>query len=196
MIDLPLIEEIKRSIPGLEKNWSKYEPMLREKRIPAKTVLIQKGEITKTIYIVKKGCLRVWFDDEGKDITIAFIFENTPVASLYSYRGKGITSAFILESLEPTELYFITGQDAERIYRENEGVVEYLLEFAMERFDAYMVLFLSRIRDSPEQRYLNLVKQKPDILARVPQHYIASYLGITPVSLSRIRNRVWKEYKL
>ncbi|EQA43243.1 hypothetical protein LEP1GSC050_1702 [Leptospira broomii serovar Hurstbridge str. 5399] len=98
--------------------------------------------------------------------------------------------------MEPTELYFITEQDAAQIYRENEGIVEYLREFAMERFDAYMVLFLSRIRDSPEQRYLNLVKQQPDILTRVPQHYIASYLGITPVSLSRIRNRVWKEHKL
>ncbi|EQA43421.1 hypothetical protein LEP1GSC050_1703 [Leptospira broomii serovar Hurstbridge str. 5399] len=78
MINLHLIEEIKRKIPELEKNWSKYEPKFREMKIPAKTVLIRKGEFTKTIYIVKKGCLRLWFDGQGKDITIGFFFENRP----------------------------------------------------------------------------------------------------------------------
>ena len=58
-----------------------------------------------------------------------------------------------------------------------------------ERLMYYQKLFLSRIKNSPEERYNELVKQSPHILQRVPQHYIASFLGITSVSLSRIRNR-------
>ena len=53
----------------------------------------------------------------------------------------------------------------------------------------YQRLFLSRIKDNPQNRYEDLAEQRPEILQRIPQHYIASYLGITPVSLSRIRNR-------
>ncbi|PJZ58245.1 Crp/Fnr family transcriptional regulator [Leptospira barantonii] len=193
--DLPFIENLKRRIPGLEKNWSRYKTMLRERKIPPKTVLIRRGEDNKSIFIVRKGCLRIWFDDDGKDITIAFFFENRVIGSLHSYRGTTASSQFLLESVEPTELYEISGEDAATLYRENDEFKEYLLEYTLERFDTYMRLFLSRIRESPERRYLNLIKEQPDIISRVPQHYIASYLGITPVSLSRIRNRVWKEHK-
>ncbi|AYV54061.1 Crp/Fnr family transcriptional regulator [Leptospira kmetyi] len=193
--DLPFIENLKRRIPGLEKNWSRYKNMLRERKIPPKTVLIRRGEYNKSIFIVRKGCLRIWFDDDGKDITIAFFFENRVIGSLHSYRGTQAASQFLLESVEATELYEISGEDAATLYRENDEFKEYLLEYTLERFDTYMRLFLSRIRESPERRYLNLIKEQPDIISRVPQHYIASYLGITPVSLSRIRNRVWKEHK-
>lgn len=62
-------------------------------------------------------------------------------------------------------------------------------EKIIERFSFYQHLFLSRIKNTPQQRYEELLKEYPNIIQRVPQHYIASYLGITPVSLSRIRNR-------
>ncbi|HPI20504.1 MAG TPA: Crp/Fnr family transcriptional regulator, partial [Candidatus Kapabacteria bacterium] len=62
-------------------------------------------------------------------------------------------------------------------------------KYLFQRFRNYANLFLSRIKDSPQERYEELIKNHPEILQRIPQHYIASYLGITPVSLSRIRNR-------
>ncbi len=62
-------------------------------------------------------------------------------------------------------------------------------EKLIERFHVYQQLFLSRIKNTPQQRYEELLKEYPGIVQRVPQHYIASYLGITPVSLSRIRSR-------
>ncbi len=196
MSELPIIEYVKKRIPGLEENWHKYKHMLQEKTVPAKTILITKGQHTKDIFIVRKGCLRLCFDDEGKDITMAFFFENRAVTSLHTYRGTVKTSKLSIESIEPTDLYIIKEEDALKLYQEMEEVKEYLLEYVMERFDAYLTLFLSRIKDSPEERYLNLIKEQPDLINRIPQHYIASYLGITPVSLSRIRNRVWKEHKL
>lgn len=62
-------------------------------------------------------------------------------------------------------------------------------EILYRRFYHYQKLFLSRIKNSPQRRYEELIKENPEIFKRVPHHYIASYLGITPVSLSRIRNK-------
>ncbi|GAA4178282.1 hypothetical protein [Sphingobacterium ginsenosidimutans] len=62
-------------------------------------------------------------------------------------------------------------------------------DLTLDRLLFYQKLFLLRIKDKPQKRYEELLKQRPEVLQRIPQHYIASYLGITPVSLSRIRNR-------
>ena len=75
-------------------------------------------------------------------------------------------------------------------YLERHGELQKeLAEFALSRMIDYSHLFLSRIKDTPQERYENLVAEHPEIISRIPQHFIASYLGITPVSLSRIRSR-------
>ena len=69
---------------------------------------------------------------------------------------------------------------------------EFVSKVLEERFVSLYEFFTAQILDSPEERYLNLQKERPDLLNRIPQHQIATFLGITPVSLSRIRNRVTK----
>ena len=71
-----------------------------------------------------------------------------------------------------------------------DGFLKALIGISFERQRHYMNEFLSRIRDTPQQRYLNLLKERPHIVRRIPQHYIASYLGITSVHLSRIKNKL------
>ncbi len=70
---------------------------------------------------------------------------------------------------------------------------EFVRKVLEERFVALHEVFTSQILDSPEQRYLNLQKENPELLNRIPQHQIATFLGITPTSLSRIRNRITKK---
>jgi len=70
-----------------------------------------------------------------------------------------------------------------------------MLDFIAGRQFHYMKQLISFIKDKPQDRYLNLLRDHPEIVQRVPQHYIASYLGITPVSLSRIRNKLLKNGK-
>lgn len=156
--------------------------------IPQKTILLEEGKIADRIYLIRKGCLRLFFYNEGKDITFQFFFENDFVASFDSLY-KGTPSMFSLESLEPSEVISIS---KETFYSkiENSPSLRLLYEGKIiERFSFYQHLFLSRIKNTPQQRYEELLKEYPNIIQRVPQHYIASYLGITPVSLSRIRNR-------
>jgi predicted choloylglycine hydrolase len=75
------------------------------------------------------------------------------------------------------------------LYKEFPQLKEGFQEILFQRFRNYAQLFLSRIKDSPQERYRDLLTNHPEIIKRIPQHYIASYLGITPISLSRIRNR-------
>lgn len=156
--------------------------------VPSKTILLEEGQIAEKLYLIRKGCLRLFFYDEGKDITFQFFFEGDFVASFDSLY-KRTPSLFYLESIEPTELTAIRREDFYNLINNNLSFRQLYEEKLIDRFHAYQQLFLSRIRNTPQQRYEELLQEYPHIIQRVPQHYIASYLGITPVFLSRIRNR-------
>lgn len=156
--------------------------------IPSKTVLLEEGKVARKLYFVRKGCLRLFFYNAGKDITFQFFFEGDFVASFDSLY-KRTPSLFFLESIEPTEVQVIKRDDFFSLIEHNLSLRLQYEEKLIDRFHTYQQLFLSRIRNTPQQRYEELLKEYPNIIKRVPQHYIASYLGITPVSLSRIRNR-------
>lgn len=96
---------------------------------------------------------------------------------------------FSLESIEPCVILSISQKHFQFIMDNSPEIKNEIDEQIFQRLLVYQQLFLSRIKDNPEKRYKELLVKYPKILQRVPQHYIASYLGITAVSLSRIRNR-------
>jgi CRP-like cAMP-binding protein len=183
MID-KLIEKIKEN----EENWFLFKDSFVEFEIPVRTILLHDGETSTHIFVVKKGCLRQWFNKDGKDITLQFFFENQPVASIDSFLNNR-PSMFTIESIEPSTIISISKETFDKLNSIYPEFREKLNEYLFQRFSNYAQLFLSRIKDSPKERYDDLVKNHPEIIQRVSQYYIASYLGITPVSLSRIRNR-------
>jgi len=178
----------------LQGQWEKYESYYHRLEVPARTILLNEGDVSKKAYLIEKGCLRVWFNNKGKDVTFQFFFENEGVSSIESFR-RGTPSLCTLETIEPCVLHWIHKKDLDRIMKELNAIPEIreqLSDIFLDRQINYMGHLMSFIRDTPKERYLNLLKEKPHIIRRVPQHYIASYLGITPVSLSRIRNAVNK----
>lgn len=156
--------------------------------VPSKTILLEEGKVAEKLYLIRKGCMRLFFYQDGKDITFQFFFEGDFVASFDSLH-KRTPSLFYLESIEPTELTAIKREDFYTLIDHDLSLRQLYEEKLIDRFHTYQRLFLSRIKNTPQQRYEELLKEYPHIIQRVPQHYIASYLGITPVSLSRIRNR-------
>ena len=157
--------------------------------VPAKTLLLAQDRIADRLYLIRKGALRLFFaDGSGQEISFQFFFEGDMVASFASlYRRE--PSLFSLESIEPTTLS-VHGRDELFARIETTPAIRRAYEEKLaDRFRSYQRLFLSRITKTPRQRYEALLEERPDIVRRVPQHYLASYLGITPVSLSRIRNR-------
>lgn len=168
--------------------WNKFKHLFKREEIPAKTTLLSEGEISKKAFYIEQGCLRICFNNNGKDITFQFFFEGESVSSIESFRTNQ-PSLFTIESIESCILYSISKKDLQSIIETSTEIKKTVEEHTFQRLLFYQKLFLSRIKDNPEKRYLELLKTNPKILLRVPQHYIASYLGITSVSLSRIRNR-------
>lgn len=168
--------------------WEEYAHLYEEIEVPPRTILLREGAISRSAYFIKKGCLRLSFNDDGKDITFQFFFEGYGVSSFESFR-TGRPSLFSIETVEPSTLLVISKSNHDWLLAEAPGYKNAVEEAIYQRLEHYCRLFLSRIRDTPKKRYEDLVKEHPEAIRRIPQHFIASYLGITPVSLSRIRNK-------
>lgn len=168
--------------------WKVIEPLAKKKEFPKKYRLLNEGDISKHLLLIEKGCVRSWFNNDGDDITFQFFFEGSFVSSLESFR-KSKPSLFNLETIEPTILHMIHRDDLAAAAEKFAELKDAINELLFSRLYHYQKLFLSRIKNSPQHRYEELIEENPEIFKRVPQHYIASYLGITPVSLSRIRNK-------
>ncbi|HEY5464189.1 MAG TPA: Crp/Fnr family transcriptional regulator [Hanamia sp.] len=189
-----MFEQFRNNFRFSDDKWNDYSSRFKRMVVPAKTILLKEGEVSKKMFLVEKGCVRVGFNNNGTDLTFQFFFENSTVASLESFK-KQLPSQLFIETIEPSVLWYVNKKDVDIIIAEiNEIPVmrEKFLDVVFERTFDYMKHFLSFIKDTPSQRYVNLVKDNPQIIKRVPQHYIASYLGITTVHLSRIKSKLAK----
>lgn len=169
--------------------------MQERRRVPARTVLLREGKKAQHYYFIEQGCLRVWFNNKGKDTTVQFFFEGDGVSSIESVL-QNTPSAFTIETIEPATLQVLPREVFIQLIGELESEPEFLralLAISFDRQRHYMNEFLSRLRDTPEERYAGLLQERPHIVKRVQQHYIASYLGISPVHLSRIKNKLNKK---
>ncbi|MCL9806200.1 Crp/Fnr family transcriptional regulator [Flavobacterium amniphilum] len=183
-----MLTNLFKAFPKLKNIVEKYQNFWYEEYLPAKHTLLNEGDVSNTLYFIVKGCIRLSNNYNGKEITIQFFFENEFVSSFESY-FKNTPSAFSIETIEECRLLVIKKENWRTILDENPAFKELFVEFTSDRFINYIHHFLSYIQEKPEERYLNLIKNKSHILQRVPLQYIASYLGITTVSLSRIRAR-------
>ena len=157
------------------------------------TYLLKEGQYSTESFFVLKGCIRTFYSVDGNERTTEFYTEM-----------EGLSSPCII-SKQPSELYISCVEDSflsvSEVAMEAEIfekfpkfeslcriLSEQLLAKNQRSFDDYKT-------SSPEQRYLNLLKNRPDLLQRVPQHQLASYLGIKPQSLSRLRARIVEKKK-
>lgn len=175
------------NIPG--PLWRPYADLFKPIAVSAKTMLLREGEVSRKAYYIEKGCIRSWFNKEGRDITFQFFFEGRAVSSVESYRGN-VPGFFNIETIETSLLNVLSKKDFDFILKDSKPIREFIEQNTFKRMIHYQKLFLSFIKDSPQERYEALLKEHPQILQRVPQYYIASYLGISAVHLSRIRSRV------
>ncbi|MEN2488922.1 Crp/Fnr family transcriptional regulator [Flavobacterium sp. B11] len=187
-----MFSQFRNKFPLTDQKWNEYIGYFNRIEVPAKTTLLEEGEVSKKLYIIEKGCIRVWFNNNGKDLTTQFFFENESVASIESFMKK-LPSPTNIETIEPSVLWWIHKNDLDKILEEIKEIPvmrDSLINKLFERTFDYMKYFVSFIKDSPAERYVNLIQQRPQIILRVPQHYIASYLGITTVHLSRLKSKL------
>jgi CRP-like cAMP-binding protein len=144
------------------------------------------GHTCKTIYFIKKGVARIYYFKDGIDITERFFFENSIIARVESlFTGKPSRKA--IQILEDAQIIAINSTQLFKLY-DTFPEIERLFR---KIFEAAYVETVNRIEGmqfhSAEERYKALLTEAPNVLMRVPLKHVASYLGITQVSLSRIR---------
>jgi CRP-like cAMP-binding protein len=177
------------------ETWLALESKLYYKKLPAKTFFTKIGEVEDEIGFVISGSLRHYYEKGDGERTTYFYFENHLLSSYISFIHQQ-PSLLAIETLEDTELLCFNYSTMQELYTGFQDwqifgrkVAEYLAIGLEERM-------VSLLLKSPEERYIELLESnKKKITERIPQQYIASYLGITPVSLSRIRNRIHKMKK-
>ncbi|HEX6847160.1 MAG TPA: Crp/Fnr family transcriptional regulator [Chitinophagaceae bacterium] len=157
-----------------------------EVKIKKNEILQPIGHTCKTIYFINKGLARIYYLKDGIDITESFTAENNLIARVESlFTGRPSTKA--IQVLEDTDLTAINATKLFKLYDQFHDIERVFRKI----FEAGYVETINRIESiqfhTAEERYRSLLHEAPDILKRVPLKYIASYLGITQVSLSRIR---------
>ncbi|MDX2245954.1 MAG: Crp/Fnr family transcriptional regulator [Bacteroidia bacterium] len=144
------------------------------------------GHTCRTVYFIKKGAARIYYYKDGNDITECFVFENNIIARVESL-FSGQPSKKAIEILEDAELIAIHSTALFKLYDTFPDIERLFRKI----FEAAYVDTVNRVESiqfhTAEERYLALLNEMPNVLQRVPLKHIASYLGITQVSLSRIR---------
>ena len=155
------------------------------------TILLKEGDIPRECYLVFKGCIRSYLVKDGEERTIEFYTEDQPVSPLNI--GKKTPSEYYLECIEDTVACMSTPEHESDMFQKFPQlesacriVTEAMIADIQASFASYRVA-------SAEDRYLKLLKDRPNLVQRVPQYQLASYLGIKPESLSRIRKRLGKK---
>jgi CRP-like cAMP-binding protein len=172
--------------------WERIRESFSYKEVPAKHFLVSIGEIERKAYFVLKGIIRLFcLNPKGEEVTVFLFQENLFCSSYESFLTEN-PSQQALETLEPCSLLYIEKEDLDKLYHLVPKMQVIARVVAEQRFINSQRIFSSQIMLTPEQRYLQFEKVHGELLLRVPQHIIASFLGVTPVSLSRIRNRVSK----
>lgn len=151
-------------------------------------IIVKEGQVCNLCYFVLKGCLRQYIIQDGIEKTIGIYTENQAV-NYYSNQIEQQSDSY-LASVEDSVLLIGNPEKDEEIFIKFPVLSDVTRRMIESDFGKTQNTLAKIIISSPEQRYLNLINERPDLLQRVPQHIIASFLGITPESLSRIRKRL------
>ena len=164
--------------------------VMRPQHFPAKSYLLREGEICRFEAFVTNGCLRKYCIDEGgHEVNLQFAPEEWWISDLTSFTEETPSKLFI-QAMEDSEVLMINHADKEDMFRKIPAL-ERMFRLMLQRSHATMQeRFVSILTQPAEERYLDFLNKYPGIMNRVAQHHIASYLGMTPEFLSKVRKRV------
>ena len=185
-----IIQSIK-SIASLNEAEEKaFLSILEVKTFKKKEFLLQEGKVCNKITFVNNGIMRLFYNVEGVENTVQFFFGDSWYTDYASFL-TGQPTIENMQALEPCEIVQFKKEDLYKLYDKFPVFDRVGRVMAENAYLAVAALNKMKTNEDPQERYLNLIKQRREIIKNVPQHYIASYLGIKPESLSRIRKRIF-----
>jgi len=189
MFDL-LYQKINEKITLTEEEFNLCKTLFSPKKLRKKQYILQEGDVCKYNIFVTKGLLRSYtIDDKGNEHILQFALEGWWTADLYSFFTEE-PSLFNIEALEDSELLLITRPSWESLLQQLPAFERYFRILIQNSLIATQRRLMDSLSETAERKYLKFMKTYPESVQRVPQHMIASYLGITRETLSRLRRDI------
>ena len=162
---------------------------MQEIKLDKNATLLKTGKVENYLYFISKGIIRLYISKVESDLTFGFLFENEFVTGYDSFLTQ-MPSEYEIETLTESVLWRISKKDLVEVYeRINNGNI-IGLKMAENMFLIKSKREISLLSKTAEERYLDLFIDRPKLLQKIPLKYIASYIGVTPQALSRIRKRI------
>ncbi len=186
----PLLENIKRYIKLEPADEQQFTAIVRKTRLKKRQFLVQPGFVCQSQSYVLKGALRSYFvNAEGQEHTIQFAIEDWFISDFSSYISQSPASLFV-EALEDSVILQIDYENVEQLCANNAKFEHFFRVVAQKSFAFSQRRVLSNLGLSAEERYLEFAGMYPQIVQRVPQYALASYLGMTPEFLSKLKSKL------
>ena len=183
-------KNVNRSVTFSKAELDIFHALLEHRTVPKKTYLLREGEVCNFEAYVIKGCVRTFYiDQNGSEVIIQFGIEDWWLGDVASFHDQ-VPSKLFIETLEDSELLVFSPQTKEELLMKVPKFERVFRLLIQRNLSATLNRLVKTIAQNGEQKYLDFISRYPTIPQRVPQHYIASYLGITPEFLSKIRKRL------
>ncbi|MFT3823820.1 MAG: cyclic nucleotide-binding domain-containing protein [Chitinophagaceae bacterium] len=176
-------------VPFSDKDWAIFFSKLQRVEVPGKTLLLKTGQKEQYLSFIEQGIVRFFIPKEENDVTFSFSFSNTFVSAYDSFLTQS-PSTYDVETIADTILWRVTWQHLQEIYKESD-MGQLIGRYAAE--DIFLKKAkreLQLLTQTAEELYLHLLTEQPHLVQQIPLKYLASYIGITPQALSRIRKRI------
>ena len=164
----------------------------KRKPIKKNDHILRQGDTCKDFVFVDKGCLRLYYLKDGIEVSVWFAFQPSSAIDVYSFISEK-PSDYFLQAIEDSEVLYLPKTELKKMYQTHPKMQEMMRNY----WEAVLLDLISRFTaletDSAEKRYLDLINNT-DYLATIPQKYLASFIGVTPTSLSRIRKKIIKDH--
>jgi CRP-like cAMP-binding protein len=194
MFDL-IIKNISRFITLTPEEQQYFISILKVKKLKKKQYLLQEGDTVRHEYFVNKGCLRTYsIDEKGQEHIIQFAIEDWWTGDMYSFLTQ-TPARYTIDAIEDSELLCLEKNALEELYIKVPKFEKFFRHLLQNAFVSMQERITANLSQPADERYCTFINKYPDMEKRLPLKQIASYLGITPESLSRIRSNYVKVNK-
>ena len=184
-----ILKNISRFIQLDPEESEYFISILKLKRLRKKQFLLQEGEICRYEYFVNKGCLRTYnIDEKGIEHNVQFAIEDWWIGDMYSFLTQ-TPARYNIDALENCELLYLGKDELEQLYIKVPKFERYFRHLLQNALVAGQQRITESMSMTADERYCNFIERYPLMEKRIPLKHIASYLGITPESLSRVRSQ-------
>lgn len=166
-------------------------PKFKSKLIKKNNFLLKEGEVCKDLVFVEKGCLRLYYIHDDMEVSVWFALNNNSAIEIHSFISQ-TPSNYFLQAIEDTSILYLPKTEIDRLYTTYPIMQELMRRYWEDVILNLLQRFTALEKDSAEKRYLDLLN-KPELLQTIPQKYLASFIGVTPTSLSRIKKHLVKK---